>query len=68
MNSTKNNNVAIVCGKTIQIDRSGVGHNWRNLPAADLTDDLADTIAAEIIDGAAEYGRVNVGGVHYRWQ
>ena len=68
MNSTKNNNVAIVCGKTIQIDRSGVGHNWRNLPAADLTDDLADTIAAEIIDGAAGYGRVNVGGLWYRWQ
>ena len=62
------NTVAIVCGKTIQIDRSGVGHNWRNLPATDLTDDLADVLTAEILDSPKDYGRVNVGGVHYRWQ
>ena len=60
--------VAIVCGKIIQIDRSGVGRCWRNLPAADLTDDLADVLAAEILDSPKNYGRVNVGGVHYRWQ
>ena len=60
--------VAIVCGKTIQIDRSGVGSNWRNLPAADLTDDLADILTAEILDSPKDYGRVDVGGVHYRWQ
>ena len=62
------NTVVIVCGKTIQIDRSGVGHNWQNLPAADLTDDLADVLTAEILDSPKHYGRVNVGGVHYRWQ
>ncbi len=62
------NTVATVCGKIIQIDRSGVGANWRNLPAADLTDDLADILAAEILDSPKDYGRVNVGGVHYRWQ
>ena len=62
------NPAAIVCGKIIQIDRSGVGHNWRNLPAADLTDDLADILTAEILDSPKDYGRVDVGGVHYRWQ
>ena len=62
------NTVAIVCGKTIQIDRSGVGQCWRNLPAADLTDDLADVLTAEILDSPKQYGRVNVGGTHYRWQ
>ena len=62
------NPAAIVCGKTIQIDRSGVGANWRNLPAADLTDDLADILAAEILDSPKDYWRVDVGGVHYRWQ
>ena len=60
--------IAIVCGKIIQIDRSGVGHNWQNLPAADLTDDLADVLAAEILDSPKQYGRVSIGGVHYRWQ
>lgn len=59
---------ATTCGKTIQIDRSGVGHNWRNLPAADLTDDLADTIAAEIIDGDRPTGSIVIGGIHYRWK
>ena len=59
---------AVVCGKTIQIDRSGVGQCWRNLPAADLTDDLADVLTAEILDSPKQYGRVSVGGVHYRWQ
>ena len=62
------NPAAIVCGRTIQIDRSGVGSNWRNLPAADLTDDLADILTAEILDSPRDYGRVDVGGVHYRWR
>ena len=64
---TSTTEFATICGKTIQIDRSGVGHNWRNLPAADLTEDLEDLLAAEILDGG-EYGRVTIGGVHYRWQ
>lgn len=62
------NPAAIVCGRTIQIDRSGVGCAWRNLPIADLTDDLADILAAEILDSPKDHGRVSVGGVHYRWQ
>jgi len=58
---------AIVCGKTIQIDLSGVGHNWQPLPVDDMSEDLEDLLAAEILDGG-EYGRVTIGGVHYRWK
>ena len=61
------NTVAIVCGKAIQIDLSGVGHNWQPLPVDDMSEDLEDLLAAEILDGG-ECGRVTIGGVHYRWQ
>lgn len=59
---------ATICGKTIQIDRSGVGHAWRNLPVADLYDDTAEIIAGEIIDGNRPTGSIVIGGIHYRWK
>ena len=59
---------AVINGKTIQIDRSGVGHCWKNVAEHDLTDDLFDTIAAEIIDGDCQTGTVVIGGIHYRWK
>ena len=61
------NAVAIVCGYIIQIDRSGVGHNWCDLPIDELTEDLEDLLAGEILDGG-DHGRVTIGGVRYRWQ
>jgi hypothetical protein len=55
--------------KTIQHDNSGVGHNWRTIDADDLPADIAEEIAAEIIDGGkdecSDYVASN--GLHYRW-
>ena len=67
---------ATICGKTIQIDLSGVGHNWKPLPVDDMSEELESLLAGEIIDGGeygrvtidGEYSRVTIGGVHYRWK
>jgi len=58
---------ATVCGHTIQTDNSGVGHNWRTMHVDDLRPDVANIIAAEIIDGERESGEEIICGVHYRW-
>lgn len=63
MTSTKT-----ICGKTIEHDKSGVGHNWLTIDASDLPAIIAEEIAAEIIDGIAtcdDYVASN--GQHYRW-
>ena len=58
-----------VCGKQIQHDNSGVGHNWRNISAADIPANIAEEIAAEIIDGGNEScdDYVASNGLRYRW-
>jgi len=58
-----------ICGKAIQHDNSGVGHNWRTVDANDLPANIVEEIAAEIIDGKQETcpDYVATNGLHYRW-
>lgn len=62
-------NESTICGKTIQHDNSGVGHNWRTIDAQDIPANVAEEIAAEINDGGqdecSDYVASN--GLHYRW-
>jgi hypothetical protein len=58
----------LVCGCTVQEDRSGVGHCWRAVDAADLPGDIRMEIEGEIIDGGREEGEiVGSNGIPYRW-
>ena len=59
------NTTATVCGKSVQIDRSGVGHCWKNISS--ISEDVAEIIAGEIIDGGISSGKTCIGGVWYRW-
>lgn len=64
MNATSN----IVCGKKVQIDRSGVGAAWQDIDVEETKADVVEEIAAEIEDGnkaCDEYVASN--GQHYRW-
>lgn len=58
-----------ICGKTIQHDNSGAGHNWRTVDANDIPVSIAEEIAAEIIDGGKKTcdDYVATNGLHYRW-
>lgn len=58
-----------VCGKQIQIDRGGIGHNWRNIDAQDIPASIIEEIEGEIIDGKMDSCRdfVASNGQHYRW-
>lgn len=58
-----------ICGKTIKHDNSGVGHNWRTIDASDIPANIAEEIAAEILDGNQETcdRYVATNGLHYRW-
>lgn len=58
-----------VCGKQIQIDRSGVGHNWRDISRDDIPADVVLEIEGKIIDGEQESCEIYVAsnGLHYRW-
>lgn len=53
----------------IQVDRSGVGHCWKNAEPYDVPEDIMQEIECEILDG----GKENCGcyvcsnGLHYRW-
>jgi hypothetical protein len=60
---------SLICGTQIQHDASGVGHNWRNIDAADIPADICEEIAAEILDGGNEEcdDFVASNGMHYRW-
>lgn len=58
---------AHVCDKPIQIDLSGVGNCWLAILADDLTADVSEVIAGEIMDGDCESGKICIGGVWYRW-
>lgn len=59
----------LVCGLQVQVDRSGVGHNWRDIDADDIPADIREEIAAEIIDGSNDDCELYIAtnGVHYRW-
>ena len=65
MNATE----TTICGNQIQHDASGVGHCWRNIDAQNIPADVAEEIAAEIIDGGLSDcdGFVASNGLHYRW-
>ena len=58
-----------VCGKTIEIDRSGQGHCWRTVSAGFIPYDIIEEIEGEILDGGratcADF--VASDGQHYRW-
>lgn len=60
---------ATLCGKTIKCDNSGVGHNFRVIDADSLPANIAEEIAAEILDGGNETCECYVAsnGCHYRW-
>lgn len=56
-------------GWRVQIDRSGRGHDWRNIELADVPADVAEAIAAAILeDGESpDDGVVLSNGQRYRW-
>lgn len=58
----------MVMGRTIQVDKSGVGHCWVAADAMDCPPSIQEEIAAEIVDGkptCRDY--VATDGRHYRW-
>ncbi len=69
MSQIENEAIAIIDGRTIQIDRSGVGHCWVDVDADSLPANVAEEIAAEIIDGHIIecYGHTACNGLRYRW-
>lgn len=59
---------ALVCGRQVQVDRSGVGHCWADVAADDLPGQIREEIEGEIVDGGRESGgMVGSNGLHYRW-
>lgn len=63
------NETKTVCGTQIQIDRSGVGHNWRNIAREEIPANIVTEIEGEIIDGGKDECSdfVASNGLHYRW-
>ena len=59
----------LVCGRRVQVDRSGVGHCWEAVAAADIPGDVRLEIECEIIDGGKDEcdDYVASNGLHYRW-
>lgn len=63
------NNKSLINGNQIQIDRSGQGHNWRDIDAQDIPASVREEIEGEMVDG----GKNEIGcfiasnGQHYRW-
>ena len=58
-----------VCGKQIEIDRSGQGHCWRSISAGFIPYSIIEEIEGEILDGELDTCADFVGsnGEHYRW-
>jgi hypothetical protein len=57
-----------VAGCQVQIDRSGQGHNWRNIDADEIPASVREEIEGEIIDGKQPEGEIVASdGMHYRW-
>lgn len=63
------NHETTVCGRRIQHDNSGVGHNWRNIDAQDIPAGIREEIEGEIVDGGQDECSDFLGsnGLHYRW-
>lgn len=63
-------NETLVCGKQVQIDRSGAGRDYRDIAADDIPASIVLQIECEIIDGGKEScdDFVASNGLHYRWQ
>ena len=59
-----------ICGHQVQVDTSGVGHNWRDISREDIPADIVEEIEGEILDGGLDSCDLFVGsnGVHYRWE
>lgn len=59
----------LICGNCVQVDHSGVGHNWVNVTSDSLPAHIRLEIEGEMIDGGKgsceDYTASN--GVHYRW-
>ncbi len=54
--------------RNVQHDPSGVGHAWRKIAGEDIPANIAEEIAAEIIDGKREHGEyIATNGLHYCW-
>lgn len=66
MNTT---NETLVCGNQVQYDNSGVGHNWRNISAADIPAHIVVEIEGEMIDGGKDECECFTAsnGCKYRW-
>lgn len=62
-------NILNIAGKTIHVDRSGVGHDWKLCRECDCPLDTQEEIAAEILDGGVEETEdfVAGNGCHYCW-
>ena len=58
-----------VCGRLVEVDRSGVGHCWVYVTPADMPANVREEIEGEIIDGGLDScdGYVASNGLHYRW-
>jgi len=58
-----------ICGKAIQHDASGQGHDWRWVVDGSIPADTLEDIAACILDGGVGscVCWVADGGQHYRW-
>ena len=59
----------LVYGKQVQIDLSGVGHNWVDAGPDELPASIREEIECEMIDGKKEEcdEYVASNGLHYRW-
>lgn len=57
------------CGNRIQIDRSGQGHAWQDIDAAEIPAKVREEIEGEIINGGKDDSDkfVASNGQHYRW-
>lgn len=62
-------NELLVCGKQVQYDNSGVGHNFRDIAADDIPANIVEEIEGEMIDGKVDTCDDFTGsdGLHYRW-
>ena len=62
-------NETLICGRQVQHDNSGVGHNWRNMDASEIPANIREEIEGEVIDGGKDEcaNFVASNGQHYRW-
>jgi hypothetical protein len=60
--------LATICGKEIQHDASGQGHDWRWVSVDSISADTQEDIAGAIVDGLEScLVWIADGGQHYRW-